>query len=130
MSKPIESNKLHFNAGTRLMCPDCLTVSNHHIAVETHEFVYLGGKPYIACYHVCYKCGASDMPWTGEGTFMDANKQFIDSANYESYDYNHNEINHAQEQVKILERELNHYKDLLEKAEKHYASLWQTDEDA
>lgn len=130
MSKPIRSIKLHYNEGTRLMCPNCLTVSNHHIALEPQTFIYLGGKPYTACYHICHRCKATDMPWDGSGDFGDYNKQFIDSANYESYDYDHNEINHAQEQVKILERELNHYKDLLEKAEKHYASLWQTDEDA
>lgn len=137
MDKAIKSDLLHFTAGTRLQCPNCLLVSNNHGYFDFGEFIYDSGseysrgRKYFANYHFCHNCGTTDAPYLHDGSvdFSKCNKQFIDSGNYESWNFNPSEMSRSEKKIKDLEEELEYHKEIIRKGNEEFENLWHTEED-
>lgn len=75
MSGPRISKILHFVAGTRLMCPNCGTVSSKHKPHSPREEYYWDTRigPSLVFLHTCHRCGYTDD--IGEGFTDSGNDQ-------------------------------------------------------
>ena len=117
----IVTRNLLFPPRTRLMCPDCGTISNNHKISEPF-FAQYSQSPFIGaqyvCYHTCHRCGYCDN--TGHG--------FTDSGNFHCDDTDN--LYEWNEELTRLEDEISELRERIKKGEALFARLWQTNDDA
>lgn len=113
------SNNLLFPAGTRLMCPNCGTISNNHKASLPLYAQYRHGipdNPQWVSFHTC-SCGYCD----------DSGGGFTDSGNYECDDTR--DIQKWEDELAELEEEMEELKYKIQKGKDRWEELWGTNED-
>lgn len=113
------SKILHFTAGTRLMCPNCGTISNKHKPHSPREEYYWDTTigPNFVFLHTCHRCGYTDDEGSG---FTDSGNDLRDE--FTKLDEWEKELSELRDTVSELENRVAKAKALWEKC-------WQSDED-
>lgn len=129
----VKGDNLLFSPGTRLMCPNCLTVSNSHNVLDFLFYIYttpaFETKSYFACYHECKSCGATDAPFWENKEPSQCNICFIDSGNYESSDYIPGNISKWTKELEQALEEVRLLKSQIKRAQDDFNKYWGTSED-
>lgn len=119
MGQPRVSKILHFNAGTRLMCPNCGTISNNHKSHSPRREYYWDMKGYAhdCCLHTCHRCGYTDDEGSG----------FTDSGNDDRDEFK--DLWDRESELNERQRELDSDRAKFKEDQALYARCWQSDED-
>lgn len=119
MSEYPVSKIMHFDANTRLMCPNCCTVSSKH-KVHSPRYEHYWDTSFAARFvflHTCHRCGYTDD--TGSG--------FTDSGNDDRDEFK--DLYDRAEQLDKEQSELDAKKYQLQEDQKLYERVWQSDDD-
>ncbi|WII71742.1 hypothetical protein QJS83_14855 [Bdellovibrio sp. 22V] len=119
MKKVRISKILHFDANTRLMCPNCGTISNKHKPHSPREECYWDEQlsPRFVFLHTCHRCGYTDNEGSG---FTDSGNDLRDEfVNMNKWD---EELDKLHDQIAELQLKLIKARELWEKC-------WESTED-